>query len=41
MLRAKLNKLRYNAEDVERDIRLAEQCGISRELAEQILNSEK
>ena len=41
VLRAKLNKLRYNAEDVERDIRLAEQCGISRELAEQILNSEK
>ena len=41
VLRAKLNKLRYNAEDFERDLALAEKYGINRELAEYILNEEK
>lgn len=41
LLRAKLNKLRYNNEDVERDLNLAEQFGIDRQLAKDFLNAEK
>lgn len=41
VLRAKLNKARFNADDVKRDLKLAESLGFDRELAEQILNSEK
>ena len=41
VLRAKLNKVRYNNDDIERDILLAEKYGISRKLAEQIIYQEK
>ena len=38
ILRAKLNKARFNREDMERDLKLAEKYGISRELSLEILN---
>lgn len=37
VLRAKLNKARFNREDMERDLKLAEKYGISRELSLEIL----
>lgn len=40
VLRAKLNKARFNRVDVERDIKLAEKYGICRELCNQIINKE-
>lgn len=40
VLRAKLNKARFNRVDVERDIKLAEKYGIGRELCNQIINEE-
>ncbi len=39
VLRAKLNKARFNSEDVKRDLKLAEKLGIDRKLAEEILNA--
>ncbi len=41
VLRAKLNKARFNREDVERDLLLAEKYGISRELANELLTNGK
>lgn len=41
VLRAKLNKARFNTADVERDLKLAEDLGFDRGLAEQIINAEK
>ena len=41
VLRAKLNKARFNTADVERDLKLAEGLGFDRGLAEQIINAEK
>lgn len=41
VLRAKLNKARFNREDVKRDLKLAENLGIDMELAERILNEGK
>lgn len=41
LLRAKLNKARFNSEDVERDLKLAEKYGINRKWAEQFLNERK
>ena len=38
VLRAKLNKARFNRTDIERDLILAEKFGISRELSNQIIN---
>lgn len=41
VLRAKLNKARFNRTDVERDLILAEKFGINRELSNQIINEGK
>lgn len=41
VIRAKINKARYNKQDVERDIKLAVECGLSRELVEYLINKEK
>ena len=38
VLRAKLNKARFNRADVERDLDLAEKYGISRKLSNQLIN---
>lgn len=38
VLRAKLNKVRFNRADVERDLDLAEKYGISRKLSNQLIN---
>ena len=38
VLRAKLNKARFNRADVERDLDLAEKFGISRKLSNQLIN---
>ena len=40
VLRAKLNKLRYNFEDVKRDMELAEKYGISKSVVKQLLEGE-
>lgn len=41
LLRAKLNKARFNNDDVERDLRLAEKYGINKKAAKEFLNSGK
>ena len=41
VIRAKLNKARFNKTDAERDIKKAIECGLSKELVDYLINAEK